>query len=34
LGAWDWANRSIQAWTEGVDTPSRLAVRFIDSPLT
>src|SRR4051812_1162274 len=34
-GFWAYtsAKRSIQACTEGVDTPSSLAVRFIDSPL-
>src|SRR4051812_39897568 len=31
--AYTSAKRSIQAWTLGVDTPSSLAVRFIDSPL-
>src|SRR4051812_16933729 len=31
--AYTSAKRSIQAWTLGVDTPSGLAVRFIDSPL-
>src|SRR3954452_3446570 len=31
--AYTSANRSIQAWTLDVDTPSNLAVRFIDSPL-